>query len=76
MRNPGGGGCGSPHLRDPEMVKNDVLNEIVSIEIAKEIYKVAIDPTTLKVNYQKTNSMRALYNHDKSKESDAFHYLK
>jgi len=69
--NPGGGGCGNPHLRDPEMVKNDVLNEIVSIEMAQEIYKVAIDPDTLKIDYQTTNSMRAKCQPDKSKGKES-----
>ena len=54
----GGGGYGSPFLRDPEMVKNDVLNGLVSIEKAKKIYKVAIDPVTFEVDDQKTKSMR------------------
>ena len=54
----GGGGYEPPSLRDPEMVKNDVRNELVSLENAGEIYKVSIDAATLKVDYEKTKLMR------------------
>ena len=41
---PGGGGIGSPLERDPEAVRQDVLDELVSIEQAREAYGVALTP--------------------------------
>src|SRR5690606_19710781 len=42
----GGGGYGPPHERDPERVRADVLNGYVSVEAAREHYRVVIDPAT------------------------------
>jgi N-methylhydantoinase B len=47
VRTCGGGGYGPPEERDPERVLRDVLEEKVSIERAREIYKVAIADRTL-----------------------------
>jgi N-methylhydantoinase B len=41
----GGGGFEPPVLRDPEAVKEDVLDEIVSMERAREIYGVVFTGT-------------------------------
>ncbi len=38
----GGGGFGNPLERDPEAVKEDVLDELVSMEAAREIYGVVL----------------------------------
>lgn len=54
----GGGGYEDPSLRDPDLVRNDVLNGLVSVEKAREIYKVAINPATLQVDYEKTKLLR------------------
>jgi N-methylhydantoinase B len=54
----GGGGVGDPAERDPEMVREDVENELVSLQAAREIYKVAIDPATLKVDRAATQVLR------------------
>lgn len=40
---PGGGGYGNPIEREPQHVLNDVIDGYVSIEAAKETYKVAIN---------------------------------
>jgi len=40
------------------MVKNDVVNGLVSMKRAKEIYKVAVNPVSFEIDYQKTKSMR------------------
>jgi N-methylhydantoinase B len=40
---PGGGGMGDPTERDPAMVARDVRDGLVSAEIARGIYKVAVD---------------------------------
>jgi N-methylhydantoinase B len=39
----GGGGYGSPRLRDPEAVRQDVEDELVSTESARECFGVAIE---------------------------------
>jgi len=39
----GGGGWGNPLERDPEMVAEDVLNGIISIDSATQVYGVVID---------------------------------
>jgi N-methylhydantoinase B len=40
---PNGGGVGPPRERDPALVLDDVLDEIVSVEDARAVYGVAID---------------------------------
>lgn len=39
---PGGGGYGDPRQRDPQKVLADVVNGLVSIEAAREVYGVAV----------------------------------
>lgn len=55
----GGGGVGNPAERDPELVREDVENEFVSLENAKKIYRVVIEPDTLKVDHKATKALRA-----------------
>jgi hypothetical protein len=55
----GGGGVGQAAERDPEVVREDVENGLVSITAAKETYKVVIDPATLKVDQAATKALRA-----------------
>jgi N-methylhydantoinase B len=38
IRTPGGGGYGDPKQRDPERIREDVLNGLVSPEVARERY--------------------------------------
>ncbi|MCB2173118.1 hydantoinase B/oxoprolinase family protein, partial [archaeon] len=38
IRTPGGGGYGDPKKRDPALVREDILNGLVSPEVAREIY--------------------------------------
>jgi N-methylhydantoinase B len=54
----GGGGYGDPLKRDPQAVEQDVLNEYVSIEQARNDYGVVIDPKTLKVDLKETQKIR------------------
>ena len=54
----GGAGVGPPEERDPEAVRMDVKNELVSIKAARDIYKVVLDPDTLEVDYNATQSLR------------------
>jgi N-methylhydantoinase B len=46
----GGGGWGNPFDRDPERVRQDVVDGYVSIESAARDYGVVIDPHTLEVD--------------------------
>jgi N-methylhydantoinase B len=54
----GGGGVGKPAERDPELVREDVENELVSITSAKEVYRVVINPDTLQVDEKATKALR------------------
>ena len=55
----GGGGVGPPEERDPEMVREDVVSELVSLEAARTIYRVALYPHTLAVDRDGTRALRA-----------------
>ena len=55
----GGAGVGNPAEREPEKVRMDVVKEFISVEKAREMYKVVIDPVTLKIDKEKTNLLRA-----------------
>lgn len=52
------GGFGDPFERDIEKVREDVSNELVSIDGAKKDYGVIINPATLEVNYKATEKLR------------------
>lgn len=57
----GGGGVGLPEERDPQEVWKDVyIREIVTIETAREVYKVMIDPATRQIDWDQTKALRAL----------------
>lgn len=54
-----GGGYGSPLDRDPEMVRRDVWNELLSSDFAREAYGVIVDPHGLQVDLDATSRLRA-----------------
>ena len=54
----GGAGVGNPAERDPEKVRMDVVKEFISIEKARDAYKVAIDPATFEIDREKTALLR------------------
>ena len=56
----GGGGVGLPEERDPAMVALDVKNEMVSVEGARKIYGVAVDPVSFAVDGAETKRLRSL----------------
>ncbi len=58
LRSGGGGGWGDPLDRDPEKVAWDVKNEYITIETAKNVYGVVVDPETFKVDYEATKKLR------------------
>lgn len=55
----GGGGWGDPLDRDPERVRQDVIDEYVSVEGALADYGVVLDPEKLVVLEDETNRKRA-----------------
>jgi len=54
----GGGGYGDPLDREPELVENDVADGYVSIESAREDYGVIINPETMKVDRDATETLK------------------
>lgn len=54
----GGGGWGDARTRPVEQVLEDVLDEYVSLEAAREHYGVVIDPETMKVDEAATARLR------------------
>ena len=54
----GGGGYGDPFERSVEKVQEDVIDELVSIESAKNDYGVVIDSKTLALDMEKTTKLR------------------
>lgn len=54
----GGGGYGNPFEREPEKVKEDVMNGYVSVEKAEDEYGVIIDPKTMELDYKSTKELR------------------
>lgn len=54
----GGAGWGSPFDRNPEMVREDVIDMKVSIGRARNVYGVAMDPETFEVDYDATAKLR------------------
>jgi N-methylhydantoinase B len=55
---PGGGGWGDPLERDPEKVRWDVLEGLVSVERAASAYGVVIDPKNMLVQCRETQELR------------------
>ena len=55
---PSGGGYGDPKKREPEMVLSDWLDDFVTLDKAREIYGVVINPETESVNEQETRRLR------------------
>jgi N-methylhydantoinase B len=55
---PGGGGCGNPLEREPEMVQQDVIEGYVTVERARTDYGVAIIPGTYEIDWEQTGKIR------------------
>ena len=56
----GGGGVGYPFERPLGLVALDVKNEMVSVDAARKIYGVAIDPVTFVVDEPETQRLRSI----------------
>lgn len=59
LRSAGGGGWGSPLERDPELVLWDVKNEYITLDAARNIYGVIIDPEKMEVDWKETERLRS-----------------
>ncbi|MDP6786226.1 MAG: hydantoinase B/oxoprolinase family protein [Rhodospirillales bacterium] len=66
LRTRGGGGWGDPFQRDPEKIRWDVVEGLLSLERARDVYGVVIDPASMAVDGAGTDEMRA----DRSRRSD------
>jgi N-methylhydantoinase B len=63
----GGGGYGDPLERDPEQVREDVLQGYVSLEKAEEDYGVVIHPMTMSVDGNATSRLRSMLGRSNAK---------
>jgi N-methylhydantoinase B/oxoprolinase/acetone carboxylase alpha subunit len=54
----GGGGWGDPFERDPEAVRQDVLDELVSLEAAHDVYGVVLFADFTGVDVEATSAAR------------------
>ncbi|WP_416414517.1 hydantoinase B/oxoprolinase family protein [Pantoea sp. App145] len=69
LQTPGGGGWGDPYHRDPQAVKTDVDNQLVSIPEAEQQYGVII--TGQQIDIAATAARRALSRHRHSSSGPA-----
>jgi len=58
ISSPGGGGFGPAWERDPESVLRDVQDDVVSVEAARDIYRVVIDAETMSLDQNATHALR------------------
>jgi N-methylhydantoinase B len=58
MRVAAGGGYGDPLERDPELVRQDVLNQIVSSDAARQIYGVVLQEQECELDIEATKQLR------------------
>jgi len=54
----GGAGFGDPLQRNPELVMNDLRDQLISDWVSSNVYKVVYDPARLRVDYEKTDELR------------------
>lgn len=55
----GGGGVGRPTDRPPELVSLDVKNGMITVDAARNIYGVAVDPLSFDIDQEETRRLRA-----------------
>ncbi|OGA64670.1 MAG: hypothetical protein A3G81_25090 [Betaproteobacteria bacterium RIFCSPLOWO2_12_FULL_65_14] len=55
----GGAGVGPPEERDPDKVREDVLNGFVSLERARSVYQVAFRPD-MEIDHTQTRALRGV----------------
>ena len=57
-RSGGAGGVGDPAERDRDVVRDDVINELLSVEVARDIYRVSIDEDSFEIDHEETDRLR------------------
>ena len=55
----GDAGVGNLEDRDPEAVRMDINNDLVSLEMSGDVYKVFLDPDTCDIIQEVTQKSRA-----------------
>jgi N-methylhydantoinase B/oxoprolinase/acetone carboxylase alpha subunit len=55
----GGGGVGNPLEREPLAIQRDVRNGLTTVQYARDVYGVVLDPDTLEIDESATASLRA-----------------
>lgn len=55
----GGGGYGNPKARSTSAVSRDYMNGLILLDVARDIYRVALDPTSGAVDETATKALRA-----------------
>ena len=59
VRTPGGGGYGDPLERNPELVRRDVLDGLISVKAAEKEYGVVINHVTMEIDWKLTEQLRS-----------------
>ena len=54
----GGGGFGDPMVRDPELVANDVWNEKITVDYARQQHGVVVDADSGHIDHVGTAALR------------------
>lgn len=67
---PNAAGYGDPLDRSPENVWEDVLDDFISLELAREAYGVIIDPKTIEVDQAETDKLRSQKREGRLEEAD------
>lgn len=57
-RTAGGGGYGDPRERDPALVLDDMLDGFLSVDDARRLCGVAVDPATRSLDEAQTRELR------------------
>ncbi|MCX8023539.1 MAG: hydantoinase B/oxoprolinase family protein [Syntrophorhabdaceae bacterium] len=64
----GGGGVGDPLEREVDKVRMDAMNEYISLETARNVYGVVLDPVTFEVDMEATDTLRASLKKEKEEK--------
>ena len=56
----GGGGYGNPMERDPQLVLEDYIEELLTAQEAKDLYGVIIDESRREIDQEATAELRSV----------------
>ena len=68
----GGGGYGDVLERDPQLVMKDLAEDLMTADIAREIYQVVFDERTLIVDEEATQAARDAYRRERLKRGKPY----